>query len=86
MKTLDSILTTHLFQLTLNGELIPIENQFQKSRQAMLHELKTTKEELADQDLDLIEDYQTSIDLLESSSDDQFEWWKNQLYRDGEIS
>lgn len=86
MKTLDSILTTHLFQLSLNGELVPIESQFYLSRQAMLQELKDTKKMLLEQELDLEDDYQMSIELLESTSDDQYEIWKNQLRRDGELS
>lgn len=86
MNTLDDILTTHLFKLDESGQLELVEEQFKKSRQAILHELKTTKEEMDLLDLDLVDDYQTSIVLLEEASDEQFEIWKNQLKLTGRIS
>ncbi|MFH6639585.1 hypothetical protein [Streptococcus suis] len=86
MNTLDDILTTHLFKLDESGQLELVEEQFKKSRQAILHELKTTKEEMDLLDLDLVDDYQTSIVLLEETSDEQFEIWKNQLKLTGSIS
>ncbi|CYU46157.1 hypothetical protein [Streptococcus suis] len=86
MNTLDDILTTHLFKLDESGQLELVEEQFKKSRQAILHELKTTKEEMDLLDLDLVDDYQTSIVLLEETSDEQFEIWKNQLKLTGRIS
>ncbi|HEM3642182.1 TPA: hypothetical protein U1C36_001316 [Streptococcus suis] len=86
MNTLDDILTTHLFKLDESGQLELVEEQFKKSRQAILHELKTTKEEMELLDLDLVDDYQTSIVLLEETSDEQFEIWKNQLKLTGRIS
>lgn len=86
MNTLDATLTTHLFKLDESGRLELVEEQFKKSRQAILHELKTTKEEMELLDLDLVDDYQTSIVLLEEASDEQFEIWKNQLKLTGSIS
>ncbi|HEM3636111.1 hypothetical protein K5Q29_02735 [Streptococcus sp. 2018037] len=86
MNTLDDILTTHLFKLDESGRLELLEEQFKKSRQAILHELKTTKEEMELLDLDLVDDYQSSIVLLEEASDEQFEIWKNQLKLTGSIS
>ncbi|HEM3612648.1 TPA: hypothetical protein U1C24_001771 [Streptococcus suis] len=85
MKTLDNILTTHLYRLDDQHVLQPIEEQFEKSRQAMLYELKTTRDALEKQEIDLVEDYQISIALLEEASDEQFEFWKNQLKREGEL-